>query len=84
MMYNWMWSDWMYGYGMGWGWFGPFLMILFWILVILGIVYLVKAPTGRGASSPKEESPLDILKKRYAKGEIDHEEFIKRKKDLGY
>ena len=60
------------------------LMILFWILVILGIVYLVKALTGRGASSPKEESPPDILKKRYAKGEIDHEEFIKRKKDLGY
>lgn len=81
MMHNWMWGDGMYGYGMGWGWFGPFLMIAFWALVIAGIVYLVKAIAGRGAPA-KEESPLDILKKRYAKGEIDHEEFIKRKKDL--
>lgn len=84
MMHNWMWSDWMYGYGMGWGWFGPILMIAFWALVILGIVYLVKALAGRSAASFKEETPLDILKKRYARGEIDQEEFIKRKKDLGY
>ena len=68
----------------GLGWFGFIFMIAFWALVILGIVYLVKAIAGRGASSPKEESPLDILKKRYAKGEIDQEEFIKRRKDLGY
>lgn len=82
MMRNWMWGDWTYGCGMGWGWFGPFLMIAFWALAILGIIYLVKALISRGVSSPKEASPLDILKKRYAKGEIDHEEFIKRKKDL--
>ena len=83
MMHNWMWGDWMSGYGMGWGWFGFILMIAFWVLVILGIVYLVKALTGRGAS-PKEETPLDILKKRYAKGEIDAEEFARRKKDLEF
>jgi len=71
----------MYGYGMGWGWFGFILMIAFWVLVILGIVYLVKAIAGRGASS-KEETPLDILKKRYARGEIDAEEFARKKKDL--
>ncbi len=82
MMRNWMGWDGMYGYGMGWGWFGPILMIAFWILVILGIVYLVKALAGKGASSSKEETPLDILKKRYARGEIDAEEFSKRKKDL--
>ena len=81
MMRNWMWGDGMYGYGMGWGWFGPILMIAFWVLVILGIVYLVKALAGRGAS-PKEETALDILKKRYARGEIDAEEFAKRKRDL--
>lgn len=81
MMRNWMWGDGMYGYGMGWGWFGFILMIAFWVLVILGIVYLVKAIAGRGASS-KEETPLDILKKRYARGEIDAEEFARKKKDL--
>ncbi|MCL4536281.1 MAG: SHOCT domain-containing protein [Nitrospirae bacterium] len=82
MMHNWMWGDGMYGYGMGWGWFGPILMIVFWGLVILGIVYLVKAIAGRGAASSKEETPLDILKKRYARGEIDAEEFARRRKDL--
>jgi putative membrane protein len=73
--------DGMYGYGMGWGWFGFILMIAFWVLVILGIVYLVKALAGRGAS-PKEETALDILKKRYARGEIDAEEFARKKRDL--
>jgi len=79
MMRNWMGWDGMYGYGMGWGWFGPILMIIFWGLVILGIVYFVKALTGRGAS-PKEETALDILKKRYAKGEIDAESLRERKR----
>lgn len=83
MMHNWMWGDWMYGYGMGWGWFGPILMIAFWVLVIGGIVYLVKTIAGgRMSTSTKEETAIDILKKRYAKGEIDAEEFSKRKKDL--
>ncbi len=83
MMHNWIWGDWMYGYGMGWGWFGPFLMIAFWVLVILGIVYLVKTIAGgRISSSAKEETAIDILKKRYAKGEIDAEEFARKKKDL--
>ncbi len=81
MMRNWMWGDGMYGYGMGWGWSGFIFMIAFWVLVILGIVYLVKAIAGRGASS-KEEMPLDILKKRYARGEIDAEEFARKKRDL--
>ncbi len=75
--------NWMYGYGMGWGWFGFILMIAFWVLVILGIVYLIKAlVAGRGMALPKGESELDILKKRYAGGEIDAEEFAKRKRDL--
>jgi len=82
MMHNWMGWDGMYGYGMGWGLFGFILMIAFWALVILGIVYLVKALAGRGTASLKEETAIDILKKRYAKGEIDAEEFSKRKKDL--
>ncbi|MDA8325039.1 MAG: SHOCT domain-containing protein [Nitrospiraceae bacterium] len=78
-----MMDHWMGGYGMGCGWFGGIFMIVFWLLVILGIVYLVKALAGRGAAPLKEETPLDILKKRYAKGEIDAEEFARRKKDLG-
>jgi putative membrane protein len=78
-----MWGDGMYGYGMGWGWFGPILMIVFWVLVIAGIVYLVKTIAGgRSSTFSKEETAIDILKKRYARGEIDAEEFSRRKKDL--
>ncbi len=83
MMRNWMGWDWMYGYGMGWGWFGFILMIAFWVLAIAGIVYLVKVLAGgRSSTFSKEETAIDILKKRYARGEIDAEEFSRRKKDL--
>ncbi|RJQ48343.1 MAG: SHOCT domain-containing protein [Nitrospiraceae bacterium] len=70
-----------YGWGMGFG-FGWIFMILFWVLVILGIVFVVKLVAGGFKSEKKEESALDILKKRYAKGELNKEEFEERKKDL--
>ena len=73
---------WDYGWGTGFG-FGGIFMILFWVLVILGIAYLVKAIAGSARKGDKEESALDILKKRYAKGEISKEEFEKMRNDLG-
>jgi putative membrane protein len=72
---------WDYGWGIGFG-FGWLLMILFWALIILGIVYLVRLITGSAKRGEKEEIALDILKKRYAKGEINKEEFEKIKDDL--
>ncbi len=66
-----------YGWGMGIGWI---LMVLFWLFVIVGIVYLVQAGISRG--KPRGEDPLDILKRRYAKGEISREEFERMKDDL--
>jgi putative membrane protein len=72
---------WDYGWGAGFG-FGWLLMILFWALVILGIVYLVKGIAGSAKKGEKEETALDILKKRYAKGEIGKEEFDKMKDDI--
>jgi putative membrane protein len=68
-----------YGWGMGFGWI---FMVLFWALVILGIVYIVQAISRRPGQSWPEETPLDILKKRYAKGEITKEEFERMKDDL--
>jgi putative membrane protein len=57
-------------------------MILFWGLVIAGIAYIVQAISRRSRRSGPEETPLDILKKRYAKGEITKEEFERIKDDL--
>ena len=70
---------WDYGWGMGLGWI---FMILFWALVIMGIVFLIKLASGGLKGEKKEETALDILKKRYAKGEIGREEFEDKKKDL--
>ncbi|MCW8907644.1 MAG: SHOCT domain-containing protein [Sedimenticola sp.] len=68
------------GYGMG---FGGIFMWLFWILVILGVVWLVKLMmVGRDGDLPSESSALEILKERYARGEIDRDEFEQKRRDL--
>jgi putative membrane protein len=68
------------GWGMGFG--GGIFMILFWILVIIGVVILIKFVVGVRKHDEEHESPLDVLKKRYARGEINKEEFEEKKKDL--
>ena len=78
----------MYGlydsYG-GWGpgammsWFGGgIMMILFWVLAIIFIVWIIREISGENSRS----NALEILKERYAKGEIDKKEFEEKKKDL--
>lgn len=71
-------------WGDGWGWgmgFGWLFMIFFGLLVIIGIVYLIQA-VARGPKKEDKETPIDILKKRYAKGEITKEEYDRMKEDL--
>lgn len=77
------WGDYSWGIGfwMGLGWL---FIILFWVLVILGIIYLVKLVVGVGAGKKgtDTETPLEILKRRYAKGEVTKEQFDQMKEDI--
>lgn len=75
------------GYDYGWGWgmgFGMISMVLFWVLVILGIVILVKwiAAGSAGGDRTPAKTALDILKERYARGEIGRDEFEQKKRDI--
>jgi putative membrane protein len=73
-------GPWMMG-SFGWGWFMPIVMIVFWGLVICGIVVLVRYIT-QSTVSRQADSALEILKVRYAKGDINQAEYEEKKKDL--
>lgn len=85
----------MMGFGYGMFGLGMLLMIAFWVLVIGGAVWLVmrltrgnqpQAATNQPNASvmppSSNQTPLDILKLRYAKGEITQEQFEQMKRDL--
>ncbi len=78
--YEWRWQM----HPMWWGVWGigmMLMMFLFWMLVIVGIVVAIRWVIGKG-KVPRSDSALDILRERYARGEINKEEFEARKKDL--
>lgn len=71
-----------WGHMMDFGYGGMFMWIIFLILVVL-VVYLILRSTGAKPSAGSfQETPLDILKRRYANGEITKEEFERMKRDL--
>ncbi len=77
----------MWGYdGFGYGGFGMGIgMLLFWGLIIAAIVVLVRGFGGSSrGNAPRlpEKTALDILRERYARGEIDKAEFDEKRRDL--
>ena len=75
-------------WGSGWhGWFfGPVMMILFIAVIVVLAVVLVRRFGGFGHGgqryAPPERDPLDILKERFAKGEIDKDDYEDRRRAL--
>ena len=67
---------------MGYGYGGGFMWLIVLVLVGVGIYFLLKVYKSKGSDGSFIETPLDILKKRYAKGGIDKEEFARKKNDL--
>jgi len=80
MMPGWM----MAGWGAGFGLFAGLMMLLFWILIIAAVVLGVRwfVNEGKLKGLRTEETSLDILKKRYASGEINKEQYESMKQEL--
>lgn len=83
--------------GMGWMMWGAWLFgILFWVALLVLIVALIWKLVGKGGGEPESsdggtqppgepaggESPLAILERRYAEGEIGRDEFFRKREDL--
>lgn len=72
----------------GWhGWFfGPMMMLLLVVLVVLGVVLAVRWSGGDRrdgpSGGPPRSTPRDILNERFARGEIDKEEYEERRRVL--
>ncbi len=78
MMRGWGYGGW--GSWMGWG--GPVLMVAVWALIITGGVFLIRFLVRQAQGRGHEDSALDILKRRYAQGEISKEEYEEKRGDL--
>jgi putative membrane protein len=83
-------GDWHMDPGMmgswGMGWFGGIFMIVFWILILVGLVFVIRwliQATGKKENGVQSGSrSMEILKERYARGEIDKAQFEAMKRDL--
>jgi putative membrane protein len=71
------WWDGIHGWHMGWFWV-PLAVILILALLVAARPHAADHPD----DLPEKKSPLDILEERYARGEIDREEFEAKKRDL--
>jgi putative membrane protein len=63
------------GMGIGGFGFGWIFMILFWVVLVLGVTYVIKGMLGSSKTTVISESAENILKRRYASGELSKEEF---------
>ncbi|WP_237698692.1 SHOCT domain-containing protein [Pyrococcus yayanosii] len=70
---------------MGFGYFGilgAIFMLLFWIAIIVAVALLIKWIIEQGSSGTSRNRALEILDEKYARGEINDEEYERRKRKL--
>lgn len=86
-----------YGYGPQWGMMGGYgwgygyglLHMVVWVVVLIaiiaGAIWLVRSLAGTGGSTARlqRSTGLDVLEERYARGEINRDEYLQKKKDIG-
>jgi putative membrane protein len=85
-----------YGYGPGWGMMGGWggygygvIHMVVWVIILIAIialaVWLARSliTPGMHHVPPRRSSGLDVLEERYARGEIDRDEYLQKKKDIG-
>lgn len=83
-----------YGYGPGWGMmggyggyggFGMFIWPIILIAIVALVVWLVRSTAASGMHNvpTRRSSGLDVLEERYARGEINRDEYLQKKRDLG-
>jgi putative membrane protein len=76
----------MWGYGNGGFFWGSAMMVIPWIVIVVGVVFLARGfrqPTRVGAGADPQDSPLEIIRRRYASGEIGREEFERLREEVG-
>ena len=64
------------------GWLGPLFMVAVWGSIITGGVFFVRSLVRQGQRPREEDSSLEILKRRFARGEIGKEEYEEKRSDL--
>ena len=72
---TWSWEAW----GLG----TMLMMLVFWGLVVVGIMFAIRWAVEIGRARVTPDSALTILRERYARGEIERDEFEAKKRDLG-
>ncbi len=73
----------MYGYEHGWMFGGGLVMLLVWLVPIALLIWLVSSWVRRSTPDSTDKTALDILKERYARGEIGQDEFEQKRRDIG-
>src|SRR5512133_237336 len=80
-------DTWMHG-GWGWGWMSLMMvmMVLFCGAVVFGVVWLIRGATQGGSHAserpPRQESPIEILERRFAEGEMSEQDYRARREVL--